>query len=477
MGKPLNARYASSITLESHRLCRGLFVSALDRPWVETDFLYQGFLVETEEDLDTLQKICRWVIVDLARSRPEATAGLRPPAGSRKDSRSGAPGARPHARQDPAGPIGPLASSSPRARQARAKRAELLRHRTVERYIVPLPLAERPPEVPEWEPLVKYTEDFGSLKEGLPQAKAVAKAAQDSLAKLARDIVDRGELQLDEIEATASDLTESIVENPNALAWLVRAWEKDAQTYMHNVTVAVYLLTLGRHLGYPPQRLVQFATIGLLLDIGKLFVERAILNKPGPLAEEELRAVQKHVELGLKALAPSGDLEQTVVDGIEQHHEWIDGSGYPKGLKGNEISMEGRLAAIADSFTAMTSPRPYAPSLTAYQAMRQLYRQAGTHYQESLIDKFVQAVGIFPVGSLVELTSGEIAVVVKHNRHRRLEPCVLVLTDSSRKPIESPFEIDLLTQSQLSIEHKLTRISRAVPPGEFDLDISGFYLG
>jgi HD-GYP domain-containing protein (c-di-GMP phosphodiesterase class II) len=222
---------------------------------------------------------------------------------------------------------------------------------------------------------------------------------------------------------------------------------------------------------------VKFATIGLLLDIGKLFVDRALLSRTGPLTAVELGEVQKHVELGLAALTPSGELDQAIVDGIAQHHEWIDGSGYPNGLKGDAISMEGRLAAIADSFTAMTSPRTYAPPLTAYQAMRELYRQAGTHYQESLVDKFVQAVGIFPVGAMVELSGGEIAVVVRHNQHRRLEPCVLVLTDGNRNRLNSPLEIDLLTQAQLSVEHKLTRIARAVPPGELDLDVSGLYLG
>jgi HD-GYP domain-containing protein (c-di-GMP phosphodiesterase class II) len=469
--------YAPNITLETHRLRHGLFVTALDRPWVGTGFLFQGFLVETDEQLAALQNSCSWVVIDLSRSRPEATHDLQSSRPSTKEghARGG------HARTRPATAVsgianGPIVMSSSKSRQSRSKRAELLLDRTAKRHS-PLPVEERPAEIPAWEPLVKYAEDARSLRNDLPRATAVAKAARGSLAKLARDIVDKGELQLHEIEATATDLTESIIENPNALSWLVRARKSDASTYMHNVTVAVYLLTLGRHLGYPPQRLVQFATIGLLLDIGKLFVDRALLNRAGPLTEAELRTVQKHVELGLAALTPSGELDQTIVDGIAQHHEWIDGSGYPNGLSGDDISMEGRLAAIADSFTAMTSPRAYAPSLTAYQAMRELYRQAGTHHQESLVDKFVQAVGIFPVGAMVELSGGELAVVVRHNRHRRLEPCVLVLTDGNRRRLDSPFEIDLLTQAQLSVEHKLTRIARAVPPGEFDLDVSGLYLG
>lgn len=470
---------APSITLEAFQLRRGLFVTALDRPWVGTKFLFQGFRIDTDEELAALRETCSWVVVDLSRSDPDAARGLHTPAAGAKESRArGRPVRAQRGAVDGVSGVVPdvLVVSTVKTQQARSKRARRLLDRTARHYYTPLPIEERPAEVPNWEPLVKYTEDPGALQPNLTRASAAAKAACNSFARLAREIVKKGELQLDEIESTASELTESIVENPSALAWLVRVRQNDASTYLHNVTVAVYLLTLGRHLGYPPPRLVKFATIGLLLDIGKLFVDRALLTRPGPLSAAELEQVQKHVELGLAALTPSGDLDQSVVDGIAQHHEWIDGSGYPKGLKGDAISMEGRLAAIADSFTAMTMPRTYGPSLTSYQAMRELYRQAGTHYQESLVDKFVQAVGIFPVGSMVELTGGEIAVVVRHNQHRRLEPCVLVLTDVNRNRLKSPIEIDLLTQKQLSIEHKLTRIARAVPHGELDLDVSGLYL-
>jgi HD-GYP domain-containing protein (c-di-GMP phosphodiesterase class II) len=468
---------APSITLETHLLRCGLFVAALDRPWEGTRFLFQGFLVESDDELAALRDACSWVVVDLSRSNPDAARGLYVPVAA---SQEGGPRAR--AVRSPSVSASamvlhtPIASANPKTRQARIRRAQQLLDRTGGSH-TPLPTEDRAPEVPAWEPLVRYAEHAAPLRKSLPQAAAVAKAARGSLAKLARDIVEKGELELHEIDATASDLTESIIDNPNALTWLVRARESQASTYMHNVTVAVYLLTVGRHLGYPPPRLVQFATIGLLLDIGKLFVDRELLSRAGPLSNEEIGAVRRHVELGLAALTPSGELDQIIVDGIAGHHERIDGTGYPKRLAGDDISMEGRLAAIADGFTAMTSPRAYAPSLTAYQAMRELYRQAGSHYQESLVDKFVQAVGIFPVGSLVELSGGEIAVVVRHNRYRRLEPCVLVLTDDTRQQLDMPYEIDLLTQAQLSVEHKLTRIGRAIAPGECDLDTAGLYIG
>jgi HD-GYP domain-containing protein (c-di-GMP phosphodiesterase class II) len=467
---------ARNVIVESHFLRRGLFVYALDRPWEETKFLFQGFLIATDEELGMLRDSCAWAIVDLSRSDPDTIFGLKskpftPPrahpakrAGHRGDAIAAADVV----------PV-KLVPGGEEARLASSQSLQALLERTAGR-TGPLPAELRPPEVPESEPLVEYEPAPPTIEHDLPAARAAELAATTALRRFSQEILMRGELQVQKIEEAACELTACMVENPNALQWLVRTRQRDRSTYDHNIAVAVYLLALGRQLGYPPKRLMEFATIGLLLDVGKLFVDRALLTKAGALTEQELREVQRHVELGLEALAKERTLSESVLAGLAQHHERLDGTGYPKGLKDMEISMEGRLAAIADGFAAMTSERPYAPVMTAYQAMQELYRRAGGFYQESLVDKFVEAVGVFPIGSLVELSSGEIAVVVRHNRQRRLEPFVLIVTDRNRKPLESPLEVDLLTQRQLSVEHRLLRLSRALPPGELDLDLGRLYL-
>jgi HD-GYP domain-containing protein (c-di-GMP phosphodiesterase class II) len=465
-----------NVIVDAPCLRQGLFVFALDRPWQETKFLFQGFLIANDEELSLLRESCSWAIVDLARSVPESTFGLssRPvPAQRRRAMERG----RIPADKLEAGDVVParLAPHDEQSRRIRDERIEQLLERTAGK-MGPMPDDRRPAEVPASEPLVEYAPAPASIEQHLPSALQATRAATTSLRKFSEQILTRGELQVQKIEAAACELTECMIENPNTLHWLVRARQKDRSTYDHNIAVAVYLLALGRQLGYPPVRLMEFATIGLLLDVGKLFVDRAILTKAGALTEQEVRDVQRHVELGLEAMAPESTLAESVVAGLAQHHERLDGLGYPNGLKETEISMEGRLAAIADGFAAMTSERPYAPVLTAYQAMQELYRRTGTFYQESLVDKFVEAVGVFPIGSLVELSSGEIAVVVRHNRQRRLEPCVLVITDRTRALLETPFEIDLLSQRQLSVEHKLTRLARALPASEVDFDLGALYL-
>jgi HD-GYP domain-containing protein (c-di-GMP phosphodiesterase class II) len=490
----------NSVTVEVSQVRCGMFVTALDRPWNQTPFLFQGFLIEDPNDIVTLRDVCAWVTVDPSRSRGDALTGLaldaampppepprdrrvtprvrpKPLPPPRRPGRGEAPGAG----RAPAG--GPdaidfqsVTYERPDAREARRQRARGIVER-VKRKATPLPAEQRPPEVPRDVALVRYDDESIPLAQELPRARVVAQAAREALAHLARDIVDKGELQLQEVEATANDLTESIVDNPNALLWLVRVREQDASTYMHGVKVAVYLLMLGRHLGYPPDRLAELATTGLLLDVGKLFVDAALLRKAGPLSEDEFFKVQRHVDLGLEALTRAGALPTGVYDGIAQHHERMDGSGYPRRLAGNAITIEGRMAAIADSFAAMTSPRPYAQPMSAYQAMRTLFSLSGRCFQESLVEKFVQAVGIFPTGALVELNTGEIAVVIRHNRERRLEPRVLVLTGVDRKPLAAPQELDLMMQKQLALEHGWRRIRQGLPVGAYGLDVSQFYLG
>src|SRR5690606_13943563 len=161
-------------------------------------------------------------------------------------------------------------------------------------------------------------------------------------------------------------------------------------------------------------------------DVGKARLPRALLEKPGMLTPSEHTIIKEHVRLGLEALRRGGPLPEEVAQGIGQHHERLDGSGYPKGLRGDEIGPWGRMAAIADSFAALISPRPYARASAPQDAMMSLYEWTGSSFDEALVEQFVQAIGIFPVGSLIELSSGEIAVVMAHNQRRRLEPRVMV---------------------------------------------------
>jgi HD-GYP domain-containing protein (c-di-GMP phosphodiesterase class II) len=191
------------------------------------------------------------------------------------------------------------------------------------------------------------------------------------------------------------------------------------------------------------------------------------------LSPAEFELVKGHVALGLAALEGSAGLTPAVLEGIAQHHERLDGSGYPNGLKSEQIGVYGRMTAIADSFSAMITPRPYANASSAQETLLSLYEWGGTSFSAPMIEQFVQAIGVFPVGSLVELSNGEVAVVVAHNRVRRLEPKVLVLTWPDKSPLAKPIERDLFEMGKSS--RTRLRIMRGLRMNAFGLKLRDYY--
>jgi HD-GYP domain-containing protein (c-di-GMP phosphodiesterase class II) len=505
----------------------GMFVAELDRPWLDTPFLLQGFLADSQVEIDTLRKYCSYVYVDLELSNPEVADAIRraevrhPAPAAPPDARSPAtaldrapptePTTPPVAGQRPAAP----ATRSPRVYKTRSdvrissdtrerfrqlvratagpRRGEdrvgpfgrllgwLLSGLQGTRRRAPQGASERnrsgreasrawlPPSV---EP-TRY-EDTRTMEQELPRARSTFTRAEDVLKAIASDVKLGRIPQIADVAGVVDDMVASMIDHPNALMWVGRMRDEDPNTYNHAVKVSLYLIALGRQLGFPRKELCHLGLIGMLADVGKIKLPRALLDKPGMLAPSEFSLVKEHVRLGLDALRATGELPAEVERGIAQHHERLDGSGYPKGLKGSEISVYGRMAAIADSFAALITPRAYANPSAPQDALMNLYEWAGTSFHEPLVEQFVQAVGVFPVGSLVELSSGEVAIVVAHNRARRLQPRVLVLTGSDKSPLAEPFERDLLVEGG-SARARL-RIVRGLAAGAYGLKVRDYYL-
>ena len=424
----------------------GMFVSGLDRSWEEMPFLLQGFRVNDDDEIAVLQRECATVTIDPRHSMPgsfehldhlhvgppkfEALAWLK-----RLRHR-----------------FGSFAEASPEVAKERAAAG------LIPKDVVPILYGTMKP-----------------IEAELERAADVYRSTDATLELITRQVADGEKVNLEKLGDAVENMVESAIANPDALLWVARIRAEDAATYAHGVKVAIYLLQLGRHLGFPPEQLANLGAIGLLLDLGKIKVDRDLLLKQGPLTAAEFMRVKMHVELGVHALDDSGNVDADVREGIVQHHERLDGSGYPKGLAGPMISIYGRMAAVADSFAALTSLRPYALPQPAYDALKTLYGQAGTHYHAPLVEQFVQAIGIFPAGSLVELTSGEVATVLAHNRVRRLEPRVLVLTDPDKQPIHEPRPLDLLLQPKAADGSDI-KIVRGLSSGAYGLDLRQFYF-
>ncbi|MBL8514990.1 MAG: HD-GYP domain-containing protein [Betaproteobacteria bacterium] len=524
-------------------LAIGMFVEDLDRPWIDTPFLIQGFLIEDEEQLAQLKAHCQWVIVNAMRSTgdayaapaavdiavqrapggsaepnilvsrkatppiagsppplaplaPKRAVSVKPvrnfepqheqliryadkPASSRSDTSVsvGQPAKRPALTSRPKedrqslwgqlrDSVGGLFSREPGS-PAALERSEAKPTLAPEK---PLP-SKRPGFVPETVVLTIY-EDSVPVEEETRKATGAFDRAHRLLESVVDDIRADKALATETVQPVIDDMVDSMTRNPDAMMWVAKMREKDIDLYGHGLSVAVSLVAFGRHLGYPKGQLSQLGMVGFLLDVGKIKLPRELLEKHTRLTPAEYSIMREHVQLGLDILSQMPLLESAIVTGVAQHHERLDGSGYPMGLRAEEISVFGRMAAIADTFAALTRERPYAEAVSPHEALQKLSNWGGTQFQMEMVEQFIQSIGVFPVGSLVELSNGEVAVVVTHNKHKRLRPKVLVIADSGKQLREQPKMIDLIYDTS----ERPVYIRRGLPTNAYGIDPREYYL-
>lgn len=283
-------------------------------------------------------------------------------------------------------------------------------------------------------------------------------------------------LDVQGLETAVTPMVNSILRHPAALSCLVRLQKKDDYLYHHSLASLVWATVLGRHIGLNHDDLNVIALGALLLDVGKIRLPDEMLRKPDKLDEGETMLMRRHIELGLDILSESRDLDQRVKEMVAHHHERYNGGGYPRGLKGSQIPVFGRVAGIVDAYDAMITPRPYAEPMSSYEAFRQLRAVADVDFQAELIDQFIQAIGVFPTGTLVELNTGEVAVVTKQNRVRRLRPEVMVIMNREKDIMESFSIVDLNDDRFANEGHYSLWIERGLAPGSFGIEPREFFL-
>ena len=271
-------------------------------------------------------------------------------------------------------------------------------------------------------------------------------------------------LEIETLDPVVTEIVDAVLRNQDAMLWLTRLQAHDQAAHARGLQAAVYMAQFGSHLGLPRADLERLALGGALLDIGKMQVPKEILRKPGPLDADERRLARSHVELGMRLLDASGVVDSQVREIVGRHHEREDGSGYPGQMLGDAIGLYGRIAGIVDTFLAMSEARPHAPALPMDYCLRVLLRAGGTLFHAPMVEHFIQMTGLYPVGSLVELSTGEVAAVLSHNRVRRLRPRVLVMVGADGEPLPRPMALDLLQQPHDAVGKEI-RIVRGLPPG------------
>ena len=380
----------------------GMYVSELDRPWTDTPFVFQGFVLETEAQLETLRKFCKSVFVDEARSEPQAPRALKP---------------------------------------------------FTPRYKVEVPV-EREVE----------------------RAKLIHRGTQGTFRDVLGAVRANRTLDAKSIDQAVASMTESVLRNPDALMLFSQLREKGDYTQSHALDTAVYMSTFGRFLELPVEDISLLGYLGLMQDVGKLRVANEILGKRERLSSDEFEQAKRHVQHSVEILRDTPGLPPRLPELAALHHERHDGSGYPKGLRGREIGMIGSIAAIVDTFDALTSERPYAQAVSPSTALSMLYKWRGTFFDAALVEQFIRCIGIFPLGSVVELNSGEVGIVIAQNLEKRLQPRVMVIRDASGIALKPQKLLDLSREPKVRVGEPY-RIRRTLEYGKAGVNTDTLFLG
>jgi len=358
----------------------GMFVCRLDRPWEETPFPLQGVELASHEDIDTIQRLCRVVYVDARRQ------------------------------------------VLPERRRA-LLRTDLssTRFKSVARYA-----------------------DKASIEEEVPRARSAFDQASQIVEDLFEGIASGRELSVDQVEQAVRPLVASVLRSADAFFLIEGLRRRDNYSYSHAISCSALGAAFGRHMGFDEETIFSLAAGGLLMDVGKTRLPESLLQYQGSLAPGEVDIVRSHVRQGLEIIAESNITNQDVLDIVRTHHERHDGSGYPDGLVGNAIPITGRMLGIIDTYDAMSSARPYRAGISRHQALRQIYAARNHLFQAEMIEQFQVCLGVYPTGSLVELSTGEVAIVMAQNQVRRLRPRVTILSTPGKQPLADFRQVDLM---------------------------------
>ncbi|WP_223670176.1 HD-GYP domain-containing protein [Kangiella shandongensis] len=360
------------------KLAKGMTVVELDRPWTEVPVMFQEITISTGKEIQLLQQYCQHVYIDHHSYTNIYTKQFL----------------------------------------NRQQKADYAQHK------------------------VNPEEASQKLQEELPRARKTFERSQEHINKLLEDVLRDSKIDIEGSKQLVASCVDSILNNETALFWLSKIKHRDKYTAEHSVRVAILAIAFGKYLQLPRYELEQLGLCGMLHDVGKMKVPQHILNKSGPLSKDEFKLVKEHAMLGYVYLHEHGGISEQICSTAYNHHEQMNSKGYPRQISTEKLSKYDRIIAILDSYDAMISDRCYRNAIPPSKAISELYKGQGSQYDEELIHEFIQMVGIYPIGSLVELNNGQVGIVLSANPDNKLSPVVELITNKYRKPIK-PIAINL----------------------------------
>ncbi len=299
------------------------------------------------------------------------------------------------------------------------------------------------------------TNSTPSFADSVTEARQVIGSARRALRELLSSVRLGRSIDFPAATETARQLALGAARHPHACLLLGRLNRSDDYTFRHSVNVALILGIFSRSQQLPEDTVQALALGGILHDVGKMAVPVGILNKPSMLDAGEMQAMREHVSSGVRLVsAPEGALEAAAFDVIAEHHERCDGTGYPHGLKGDAISLGGRMGGIIDVYDALTSDRVYRRAINPAESIRKMFEWAERHFDRNLTHAFIKTVGIYPAGSLLRLESGRIGVVLRQGEQSLMAPVVRVIYDTHRMAFVTPVDVELAKTADRVVSHE-----------------------
>lgn len=365
--------WENEVLIEPAHLQFGHFVSRMDRPWIGTPFSLEGVLLGKQKQLDWFRQHCSWVVVDLLRSENR----FRPPR--RRRYTGGGRG------QEWSGYLSDEQAAINVLRRARLDQE-----------------------------IVSESVELHSLLRS--QAEA-----------LVDNISNSGRVDSAQARRSVSTIADSLEKNIAAMVWLTRIKRADEYTAQHCVNVAILSMGLAQALEWQQDQVELAGLAGMLHDLGKTKLDKAILNKPGRLSDEEYDHVKQHARFGYRMLREDKEVHPAVAQAVLEHHERPDGTGYPNGRDRATLQPMSALISVVDAYDAITSKRPYSPARSHHEALGILWKQRNQQFDSGMVEALIQFLGWITPGTVVRLTTGHHAIVLRASHEHRLWPLVRLL--------------------------------------------------
>lgn len=523
-------------------LAFGMFITELDRPWLKSPFLLQGFLLDDEEDLNALKILCEYVYIDRTKSIGEqfmaeskANVAIQHEVSTiRIRTITEAPPSKKISSTTHAPRVIVKMANNQKKTIKQASFFEIISAikqgsvtQTQEGIIFNVRASSDPhnsktPPYPPTQPMQpdQSNDMLGFFKGLFSHSKEKLKTSVDThdhnddlsgvteserfkisiyenevppveqeiaviyptfeKSKLATKalfeaIANKQHLDISTVSDVLDTMVESISRTPDALMWLGRLKDTDDASYSQSLNVSINMMTFASFLAFPKAHIKDMGLAGLLQDLGKARIPKRILLKQSKLSMTEYELAKLHLEQSMAILEKTPNIPVMVMEMVLQHHERYDGSGYPNQLRENMISINGQIAGLIDTYCAITTDRTYAKGLHNQQALDIIHQLRGTQFSSELVDQLIQFLGIYPVSSLVELNTGEVAVVIQQNQVRRLQPRLMIILAPDKSKNAAPATIDLL-HAPTAPDGTPYKIIKSVQPDDFGIHLEDFFL-